>query len=169
MPKEEFWEIMEKGRFVKPRLHRAWLAFLYYVGCRKTEALLLTPKSFEIQGEELLVDVPPLKHGIERDVFRLDLNLPYVDVIVEQLQKTRKGRRVWPFDETTGWRIVKRAAGEKYYPHFFRLNRCVKFLNNKDLTLNEVRQWFAWKSLKTVDSYLGYSDRTMKKLSRTLE
>lgn len=168
MPKEEFWGIMEKGHFVKPKLHRAWIAFLYYVGCRKAEALELIKENFKVTDSVLFVDVPAKKHGIERNPFKLGVKLPYVDLIVERVQKTRRGRRVFPFSAWTAWNIVKRVAPKKY-PHFFRLNRTVKFLNDPSVTLNEIRQWMAWKNIRTVENYLGYSDRTIEKLSAKLE
>jgi len=91
-----------------------------------------------------------------------------VNLIVERVEKTRKGRRVFPFKEWTAWNIVKRVAPKKY-PHFFRLNRTVKFLNNPNVTLDEIRQWMAWKKIDTVNNYLGYSERTIGKLSEELE
>lgn len=168
MEKETFYDIMEHGNFVKPQTHRAFLALLYYVGCRKAEALELTKENFKITDIFLYVDIPAKKHGIERSPFKLNRKLPYVDVILERAERTRKGKRVFPFNSVTAWLIIKRVAPKKY-PHYFRLNRTVKFLNNPNVTLNEIRQWMAWKSIDTVNNYLGYSERTIGKLSQQLE
>jgi len=168
MLKEEFYNIIEHGRFVKGLLHKSFLVFLYYIGCRKSEALELTKEKFRITQDYLFVDVSAKKHGIERSAFKLNRKLPYVWLILNQLEMTRPNRRVFPISPVTAWRIVKRVAPEKY-PHYFRLNRTVKFLNNPNVTLNEIRQWFAWKRMDTVNSYLGYSERAIGKLSEQLE
>jgi len=167
MQKQQFYNLMEHGYFIK-RMHKAFLSLLYYTGCRVSELLELTKENFELRNEKLLVDVTAKKKGIERDAFQLDTKLPYVDLIVDRVKKTRGTRRVFPMCRGTAWLVVKRVAPKKY-PHFFRLNRTVKFLNNPKVTLNEVRQWMAWKSLDTVNNYLGYSERTIGKLSGELE
>ena len=168
MLKEEFYDIVEHGRFVKGLLHKSFLVFLYYIGCRKSEALQLTKENFRITQDNLFVDVSAKKHGIERSAFKLNLSLPYVPFIMKQLKMTKLGQKVFPISPVTAWRIVKRVAPKKY-PHYFRLNRTVKFLNNPDVTLNEIRQWMAWKRMETVNSYLGYSERAIGKLSDELE
>ncbi len=168
MEKETFYEIMEHGSFVKPLMHRAFLALLYYVGCRKAEALELTTRDFRITDDFLYVNIPAKKHGIERSPFKLNRKLPYVELILKRVKSTMKSKRVFPFNPVTAWLIVKRVAPKKY-PHYFRLNRTVKFLNNPNVTLNEIRQWMAWKSIDTVNNYLGYSERTIGKLSQQLE
>ncbi len=84
------------------------------------------------------------------------------------IEKRKKGRRVFPFSSFTVWLIVKRVL-PNHYPHFFRLNRTVKFLNNPKVTVDEIRQWMAWKRLATVESYIGYSERAIGKLNRELE
>jgi len=168
MLKEEFYNIIEHGRFVKPLMHKSFLVFLYYIGCRKSEALELTKEKFRMTQDYLFVDVSAKKHGLERSAFKLNLKLPYVSLIVKQLEMTKPREKVFPISPATAWRIVKRVAPKKY-PHYFRLNRTVKFLNNPDVTLNEIRQWMAWKRMETVNSYLGYSERAIGKLSDELE
>ena len=105
---------------------------------------------------------------IERTPFQLDSSLPYVGLLVKRIEKTRTGRRVFPFSSFTAWVIVKRVL-PSHYPHFFRLNRTVKFLNNPKITVDEIRQWMAWKRLSTVESYIGYSELATGKLSKELE
>lgn len=167
MPKEEFFKLLEKGHFVK-RMHKAFLVLLYYIGCRVSEVIELKKENFKVDKSVLMVDVKAKKHGIERAAFKLNTGLPYVTLIVERVERTRARRRVFPMCRGTAWLVVKRVAPKKY-PHFFRLNRTVKFLNNPKVTLNEVRQWMAWKSLDTVNNYLGYSERTIGKLSDELD
>ena len=170
MENPAFWNIIEHGHFVKPRMHKAFVTLLWYVGCRVSEIIELTKAQFEITKELVKIDIPAKKQGIDRSPFQLNRKLPYVNALAEYLESRRgKKRRVFPFSRVTAWAIIKRAFGEKYYPHYFRLNRTVRFLNNKNVTTNEVRQWMAWKSLRTVENYLGYSERTIGKLSKTLD
>jgi len=131
LTKEEFWAVMEKGRFIKLTLHGAFLVLLYYTGCRKVEALRLKKESFKIKDGILFCDIPAVKGGIERTPFQLDLSLPYVDLLLKRIEKTKKARRVFQFSSFTAWLIVKRVL-PNHYPHFFRLNCTVKFLKPED-------------------------------------
>jgi integrase len=167
MTQEEFLAIMDQGHFMRPR-HKAFVTLLYYTGSRKAELLELTPEACQVGPEALAVKVTAKKHGIERGAYILRRDLPYVNDIVAVVEKTRPGKRVFPFTPATAWNIVKRIL-PGHYPHYFRLNRAVHFLDKPDVTLDEVRQWFGWKSLRTVDHYLGYSERTTGKLSEKLE
>jgi integrase len=167
MTQEEFLAAMEKGHFMKPR-HKAFLALLYYTGSRKAEILELTPEAWQVAPDALIVRVKAKKHGVERGAYILRRDLPYVNDIAAAVEKTRPAKRIFPFTPSTAWNVVKRIL-PKHYPHYFRLNRAVHFLDKPDVTLDEVRQWFGWKSLRTVDHYLGYSERTTTKLSVRLE
>lgn len=170
MENEKFWEKMENGFFVKPKMHKALTVLLWYCGCRVSEAIELIREQFTITEEIVQVEIPAKKKGIERGPYKLKRNLPYVNILAEYIEARRiKKRRVFPFTRVTAWTIIKRAFGERYYPHWLRLNRTVKFLNNPNVTRNEVREWMAWQSLKTVDEYVGYSIRTTGKLSDTLD
>ena len=168
---EVFANIMEKGYFAKPKTHKSFLAFLYYTGVRVSEALELTKENFTITDSALIVEVPAKKRGIERGPFELSRNLPYVELIIEQVRKTRRSKsnpkgKVWNISRTTAWRIVKRVM-PKHYPHFFRLNRCVHFLSTPGISLEEVRNWFAWRRMETLNEYLGIV--SIQKLSKKLE
>lgn len=79
-----------------------------------------------------------------------------------------KARFVWPISDTTAWRILKRAFPE-LYPHFFRLNRAVQFCNESDTSTIDVRSWFGWKSDKTINFYMGVSERSMIRMGSRLK
>jgi integrase len=167
LTQEEYLTIMDQGHFMQAR-HKAFVALLYYTGSRKAEILELTPEACDVGPDALIVRVKAKKHGVERGAYILRRDLPYVNDIVAAVEKTRPGKRIFPFTGATAWNIVKRIL-PGHYPHYFRLNRCVAFLDKPDVTQDEVRQWFGWKSLRTVDHYLGYSERTTGKLSEKLE
>jgi hypothetical protein len=163
---EKFESVMENGRFVKERKHKSFLVFLYWFGVRRSEALERVKEDFEVKDETLIVNAPAKKHGM-RPFLEAPLDLPFIDLIVDQVGRTPKGERVWPFSSVTAWRIVKRVM-PKHYPHFFRLNRATKFLDDPNTTIPEMRAWFGWKTTKAVDSYIGISRRYIRRQSSRL-
>lgn len=167
---QEYLEILEHGKFVKARLHRAFFTLLYYSGSRVSEVLRLQKENFELSvNRQLKVSIKPMKGGLPRGDFFFKIGLPGVDNLLEIVKKTRKNRKVFTFNRVTAWNIIKRACGKEKYPHFFRLNRCVNFLNDPNYTQNDIRVWFGWKSLKTIDYYVGYSPIITEKLSKGLK
>jgi hypothetical protein len=44
-----------------------------------------------------------------------------------------------------------------------RLNRATQFLEDLTTTLPEMRAWFGWKAAKTVDPYIRYSGRHIRR------
>lgn len=168
---ETFKSVMENGDFLKPLRDRSFLAFIYWFGVRRAEVLERVKDDFEIKDGLLIVDAKPKKGG-EREPLEISVNHPYVDLIMKQLSRTRRTRRnptgrVWNISEATAWRIVKRVM-PKHYPHFFRLNRATRFLDDPKTTLPQMKAWFGWKASKTVDPYIGYSRRHIKEMSAKL-
>lgn len=170
IPFSKFEEAMQDKNFVKSKrnVHKSYLAFLYWFGVYRSEALERVKEDFQLKGGVLKVRVPA-KRGGERDVpLQIDADMPYVNLIIKRLNKLEEGERVWPFSPSTAWRIVKRALGKKYYPAFFRLNRAIRFLNDKTTTIPEMKAWFGWKSMKPISDYVGYSERHVKAQRRRL-
>lgn len=165
---DAFSEIMLKGKFANIT-HRAFLVILYYVGCRVSELLKVTVEDFYIKDNNLHVDILASKQGVERPTFTLPLKLPHMEWVYTVLKKTKKkpGTLVFPFSRQTAWRIVKRVMPE-HYPHFFRLNRVVSFLDLK-MPQNKIRIWMGWNRIETINNYLGYSKGTIEELSEGLK
>ena len=164
----DFDRAMKEGEF-KSYTHKSFLAFLYWFGVRVSEALERTKEDFEINNEVLSVNAPAKKGG-ERDVpLEVDTDMPYVELIIERWNKTKKGKRLWSFSTWTAQRIVKRALGKKYYPHFLRLNRATEFLDDETTTIPQMKSWFGWKSAQTISSYIGYSKRHVQAMRRRLK
>jgi integrase len=162
-----FKEMMKKLEpSPKPLRDKSLLAFLYWFGVRRAEALERVKKDFTIKDGRLIVEAAPKKRG-KRPPLEIDTDLPYVELIMKQVEKTKPGCRVWPISSTTAWRIVKRVS-EKHYPHFFRLNRATKFLDDPSTTIPEMKAWFGWKTTKTIDDYVGYSRRHIRRQSSRL-
>ncbi len=167
---EDFKRIMDEGKFVRPS-HKTFLAFLYWTGVRQSEALERIKEDFKKEDGFLIIYCPAKKQG-KREFLKIPLDLPYVNLIVEQVEKTRKTRknptrRVWNIDASTAWRIVKRVM-PNHYPHFFRLNRAVNFLNDPTTTTPEMLAWFGWRNIATINKYLGFSERHLDKQASRL-
>jgi len=154
----------EKGRFLNPFRDKSFVALLYWTGVRKSEAYERVREDFAVTETDLVVDFHQRKkNGLEVPPLEIPIDLPYVDVIVAVVERTRQGQRVWRISSTTAWRIVKRALGQKYYPHFLRLNRITRMFDDPTTTVPEAKSWTGIKTTKALDSYIGYSKRRMKK------
>ncbi len=171
-----FKQVIDNGKFASPLRDKSFLAFLYWFGVRRSEALERVKEDFKIRDGLLIVDCPAKKGG-EREPLEVPVDFPFVDLIAKQVELTRRTlanptRRVWNIDDVTAWRIVKRVM-PKHYPHYFRLNRATRFLEDPSTTIPEMKAWFGWKSTKTIDKYIGYSRRHIKRqrerLGRELE
>jgi integrase len=165
---QNFKDAMDNGFFIEPVRDKSFLAFLYWFGVRKSEALERTPEDFEVKDGLLIVDATPKKGG-QREPLEVPIDYPYIDLVIQQIEKTEQKRRVWSFNARTAINIVKRAMGERYYPHFFRLNRATRFLEDPTTTLPEMKAWFGWKAAKTVDPYIGYSRRHIHRQRERLQ
>ncbi len=170
-----FKEAMENGRFAKGKMlsHKSFLAFLYWFGVRKAEALERILEDFLVKDGLLIVNALPKKGG-EREPLEVPVDYPYVDLILKNVKQTRRSSgnkegRVWTFSPRTAINIVKRVMGDRYYPHFFRLNRATRFLEDPTTTLPEMKAWFGWKAAKTVDPYIGYSRRHIRRQRQRLK
>ena len=160
-------EVLASNRF-KRSSHRSYLAFLYLTGVRRSEALDRVKEDFTKKDTLLTIHIPAKKHGV-REILQLSLEMPFMDLIQDQVDKTRPGRKVWNFSGRTALRIIKEAMGSQYYPHFLRLNRSVHFLDDATTTFPEMQSWFGWKSGKTIDSYMGFSQRHLDKQVKRLK
>ncbi len=169
---QDFQRIMEHGRFVKPLRDRSFLAYIYWIGPRRSGALERVREDFKVEKGVLKVDLPPKKHGLEAPPIEIPADLPYVDLIIEKVKKTRRSPGnpeglVWNMSATTAWRIVKRVM-PKHYPHFFRGNRATSFLNDPTTTTPQMMTWFRWKSHRTVDNYILKSKRHIQLMAPKL-
>ncbi len=103
------------------------------------------------------------KGGLQTPPIELPRDLPYVNLIVRQVQRTKPGQRVWRIGSTTAWTIIKTILGSRYYPHFLRLNRITRMFDDETTTIPEAKSWTGIKTTTALDHYIGYSKRRMKK------
>ena len=155
---------MENAGCYNPLRDKSFVALLYWVGCRKSEAYERVKEDFEIDNEKVTVDFHQRKkNGLETPPIELPRDLPFVNLIVKQIQNTPPKRRVWDIGSTTAWSLVKNILGDKYYPHFLRLNRITRMFDDPTTTIPEAKSWTGIKTTKALDHYIGYSKRRMRK------
>ena len=169
-----FRESMENCRWRRQGLnpgdipaHKSFMAFLYWFGVRKGEALDLARDNFSLKDGLLVVDVKAKKRG-SREPLEVPRDYPFVDLIIKRISEVKEGR-VWSFSERTAINIVKRVMGDRFYPHFFRLNRATRFLEDPTTTLPEMKAWFGWRASSSVDPYIGYSRRHIRRQRKRLK
>lgn len=166
---EEFQKVIEP---VESLNHKSFLAFLFLSGVRVSEAYERVKGDFKIINGDLVIHCPAKKHGI-RQTLKLAVDMPYMPLIIEQINKTRKSKdnpdaRVWNISATTSWRIVKRVMPH-HYPHFLRLNRAVRFLDDPSTTIPEMQAWFGWTNIETINSYIGFAERHLDSQTKRLK
>jgi integrase len=142
---------MEKGNFIKPDLHRAFNAVLFYSGVRRNEARLTRKEQFSLQGDILFWDVGEReKHSRKTEALPLPIELPYVDVIWKVVQNTKPGAYVFPFSDKTAYNIVRRVFK---YPHYYRLSRITNLYQQGNNTA-DLKSWTGL-TIVALDSYVG--------------
>lgn len=170
---------------VKPAFIQALMALFYWTGLRKTEVIGrkaikyqvksgfrtgkphpgLLKEDIRLEKERLYIysiDEQVLKHGIRTSPLVLHLNLPFVNLIREQWEKTEPHKRVFPIEYITFWRICKR-IDPKFSVHFFRHNRVTKFCANPELSLADICSWTGL-SPETVSEYMMRAGRFTRKV-----
>jgi len=161
---ETFRNRMEKGICYDPLRDKSFIALLYWVGCRKSEAYERLREDFEITEDTLSVEFHQRKKdGLKTPPIELPRDLPYVNLIAKQVENTSLEKRVWNIGSTTAWSIAKNILGDKYYPHFLRLNRITRMFDDPTTTIPEAKSWTGIKTAKALDHYIGYSKRRLQK------
>lgn len=156
---EDFDKTLRSNKYLSLE-YQSFLTFLYLTGCRLNEVLSRNKRDFIIEDDLLVVTIPASKKG-ERDFLELELSWPYVsEFIVPYVESVRgKDKRVWQFTARTAQRLVKKIFGDKYYPHYFRLNAAVSFCRNPDTSIQNIKAWFGWKRIETINKYMGLARR----------
>jgi integrase len=122
----------ERGAFVETasnaqREVRTFSLVLAYTGCRISEALALTPRSFDFSGRAIVFEtLKKRRAGVYRAVPMPQDALDTIDMVhglQEEGKRKRRGRAespLWPWSHTTAFRRVKEvmhAAGIADGPH----------------------------------------------------
>ena len=154
MTDEEFAQGMETGYFVE-EYHKAFVVLLFYTGVRCAEALRVVKQQFTLTKENIIFSVlKRLKHGIETPPLTLPQKLPYIQYLLQLIQKPEgEHMKLFDFCPKTAYNIVSRVF---HYPHFFRLSRITNFFA-EGYSIAQVRTWTGL-TLKSLDFYIGLVD-----------
>lgn len=132
--------------------YRPFIVLLYYTGARVSELLRALKESFQVTDKTVYWEVGKrLKHGRQTPPLPLSRKLPHLELLIEQVKRTRKGERVFDFTRSTAWRhCAKSGFG---YNHHARLSAVTFFLKS-GYSVAEIVNWFGI-SVQTVNSYIG--------------
>ena len=150
LSKEEFDYGVTKGKFCKKK-HKAFAVLLYYSGLRKTELRRAKREQFSEESGRLIFAVGKrLKHGKETESLQFPLSLPYMSLVMDAINSTKKTAKVFDFSDRTAYNVIRRVW---HYPHHFRLTRITKEFQ-KGRTIPEMKN-FTGLTLQALDSYVG--------------
>lgn len=164
----ELKEALEKGWFASPLMHKSYLAALYWIGARRTEPLEVLKEDITLEGDRLAIVIPAKKHGERGGAVMLPLSWVGVELIKERWEKTRPGKKLWPFKTSTAYLIIKRIWPEKS-PHWLRHNRVTKLRRLRDekkIGTDNIKSWTGIKSDRTIE---GYGMKTQEKINEVAD
>jgi integrase len=134
---------------------QALLTLLFFSGCRVSEALALTGNDITCSGDTIFIQFYRLKGSKQTD----PQEVPRADALNFLCGKHGK---IFNFSRVTAWRTVKKVFAD-LYPHYFRLNRITKTLDNFGavVVVNTIGV-----SMITIQNYVGKTD--IKHVGRAL-
>jgi len=155
-----------RPKFVKGLRDRSYVALVVHTGARKLEPCpvyrndqLIYPgirkEDLILAGDKLVFRIVAFKHGERAGPLELKLDRPGVDLILQQWQKTRKGKPIWNLSPSTAYRIMNRALG--VCPHWLRANFITTMQQRLKGTPAEadrkIMAWTGQKRRETLDNY----------------
>ena len=166
---EEFLGYLKDAKFLHLS-HKAFFVLIFWIGARRSEPHKLRKEDITETEGSLFVDIPAFKRGERGGKIELPLDLPGIEFLKQRWQKTRKHRRIFQFETSTAWRIVKK-VNPKLSPHWFRHNRITKFRKLLDLgkiTKDEIKSWTGIKRDTTIEVYGMKTQDGIHKISKML-
>lgn len=115
----------------------------------------------------LLVSALALKHGKREAPLELSLDLPYVDLIKQQWERTRSREKIWDLRREYAWEILKE-FDPRLYTHYFRFNRTMEFVKDRRISPAHLLSWFGWRRLQTAYHYLDLGGRKIKEMDNVM-
>ncbi len=167
---EEFLAALTSKLFVEPLRDKSYLAITFWIGSRKTEALEIFKENIHEEGASLFVKIPAKKHGQRGGEIELLLNWPGVDLIKQQWQQTRKGRKIWPISPKTAERIIKRVWPDKT-PHWLRyrvITRLRRLRDQQKISTDDIKSYTGIRRDSTIESYGLKTQAGIHKISNLL-
>lgn len=158
---------------------KAYLAFLYWSGCRRAEPLFIRREDITVKNDVLFITITVdssipfsrLKRGLAGGPIELPLDHYGVGLIQEVWLKTREGCKVFPFSDKTGYRAFKELYPKKT-PHWLRHNRITKLRKQRDakvLTIDDIKSFTGIKSDRHVEHYGMKTQEGIHRVAQVLE
>ena len=177
---KRYKKLSQKGRALKEKgiLPRDWIKRPEHEGLwiwvERPPIKGLTKEDFEIDKTKnvLNVNLKPVKRGRRIAPLELPLDLPYMDLILKQWRKTKKGEKIWRFSPWQVWDIVKRASNGRLYPHAFRFSKATLFARDPNIAVSDMQYWFGWARASTADRYIlpaRGSEKIIRALKREIQ
>lgn len=175
-----------KNRLNKTQLStrkKAYAILLYWLGCRRSEPLVIKKEDIEEREGSLFISIhyrkndsnelipfSRAKRGQAGGPCEIPLQLFGVDLVKQVWEKTKRGRKIFPFSDKTGYRIIKQLYPQKT-PHWLRYNRITKLrkmLGDK-LTIDEIKSFTGIRRDQTIQDYGLKTRAGIHKVSKFLE
>jgi len=123
---------------------KAYLIVLYWLGCRRSEPLVIMKDDIG-------------KGGLTGGPIELPLTHFGVALIKKAWQKTKKGKRVFPFSDSTGYRAMKKLWPKKT-PHWLRYKRITELRKRigketDGLTIDAIKSFTGIRRDTTIQNY----------------
>jgi len=119
---------------------------------------------FDEETNFLYIRALALKHGKRENPLELSLKLPYVDLILQQWERTKPGEKVWDLRTEYAWAIIKE-LDVRLYPHYYRFNRTMETVELPNTSAADLLSWFGWRRVQTAYNYLELGVKSIKKTS----
>ena len=161
-------------------MNKPWLkslvVFLYLIGPRISEALMMKRKDFWIEGDQLVTRIYVLKkrskaktaYEDNAHVLHLSLNSPFLkEVLLPYIEAIAEPEaRVWRHSRQWSWACLKK-ANPKISPHIFRHDRLTKLaLAGADAFT--IQDWAGWADVRPASSYVHASGQLAAKFADKL-
>lgn len=181
---EDFKEKITKSKLSWRK--KAYLVVLYWLGCRRSEPLVIMKDDIEEKDDSLFMSIhyrldkdgKPIpysrgKGGLAGGPIELPLTHFGVDLIKKAWQKTKKGKRVFPFSDSTGYRAMKKLWPKKT-PHWLRYKRITELRKRigkeKDgLTIDAIKSFTGIRRDITIQNYGLKTKADIHKIAGLLE
>jgi len=162
---------------------KAYIFFLYWSGARATEPLTILKEDIEEKEGALYVSIHYRndekgnkilfsrgKRGVAGGPTELPLDKFGVELIKDCWEKTRKGKKVFPFSYWTGYRGIKKLWPHKT-PHWLRYNRVTKLRKKlgTDFTIDAIKSFTGIRRDTTIQNYGLKTKADIHKIANLLE
>lgn len=162
---------------------KAYIVLLYWLGCRRSEPLKILKEDIEEKDRVLFISIhfrtdengekilySRGKRGQTGGPIELNLESFGLDLVRKAWIKTKKGKKVFPFSDDTGYRAYKKLWPHRT-PHWLRYNRVTKLRKRlgSEITIDDIKSFTGIKRDTTVQNYGLRTKASIHKISSILD